>query len=112
MALVQGLRPVLKNQVIQKGRTSLEGSVHAAKLAESVEVTGNDSITASLLDMLKTSVQASKKQAAELQSLTMKVATLSASSPPQRQNYDRQNNLQSRDTRPAGRRVLKPTPQN
>jgi hypothetical protein len=112
MAIVQGLRPALKNQVIQKGMMSLEESIHAAKLVESVEVTGNDSITASLLDMMKATVQASEKQAAELQSLTTKVATLSASTPPQRQNYDRQNNSQSRNTRPAGGRVLKPTPQN
>jgi hypothetical protein len=100
-----------KNPVIQQGMTSLEDSIHAAKLAESVEVSGNDSITASLLDMMKASVQASEKQAAELQSLTTRVATIS-SAPPQRQSYDRQNSLYTRDTRPTVSRLLKPTPQN
>lgn len=63
MAIIQGFRPAIKNQVIRKGVTNMYESIRAAKLAESMEVTIGDSIRSSLLEMMKASITASGKQA-------------------------------------------------
>jgi hypothetical protein len=77
MAILQWFRSGIKAQVIRKGPTSLDETVHAAKLAESVGVTDSDAVTEKLLDMMKASVQASENRATELQALSSKVARMS-----------------------------------
>jgi YesN/AraC family two-component response regulator len=61
MAIMQGFRPAIRNQVIQKDTSNFEELVKTAKLAESVEDTTADSTTATLLSMMKTQISAAEK---------------------------------------------------
>jgi hypothetical protein len=114
--ILQGFRPGIKAAVIQTGETDMEEMIHVAKLAESVEVASNDAVTEKLFEMMKASVEASQKQATELQTLAEKVATISSNKrEEERHNFTRQErtqNTQSDDNRTPRPRILKPTPRN
>jgi hypothetical protein len=87
-----GYCPAIKHRVLQRGVTSVEDLIRSTKVAESVEV------TAPLLDTMKAPIQASEKQAAQVQTLTIKVASFS-SKQLERYNVKGQDNSQTRDHR-------------
>jgi hypothetical protein len=114
MIILQGFRPAIQAAVIQKGELDMDEMIHVAKLAESVEVAGNDATAQKLLDMMKASVEAAQKQATELQALSSKVATMSKKQDDNQthERQERNRDAQSGERRTIRQRQLKPTPQN
>jgi hypothetical protein len=90
MAIINGLRAPIRMHVAQQGLKSLDDTIKAAKIAEATTASVPDTLTSTLLEMLKTSVQASEKQANELQQLTSRVASLSSVVPRQTNNTQQQ----------------------
>jgi Skp family chaperone for outer membrane proteins len=114
MIILQGFRPAIQAAVIQKGELDMDEMIHVAKLAESVEVAGNDATAQKLLDMMQASVEAAQKQATELQALSSKVATMSTKQDDNQthERQERNRDAQSGERRTIRQRQLKPTPQN
>lgn len=61
MAIMQGFRPAIRNQVIQKDTENFEEMIKTAQLAESAEEISADSTTTASLSMMKTQISATEK---------------------------------------------------
>jgi hypothetical protein len=76
-AVIHGLRSPIRMHVLQQGVQDLEQTLRAARIAEAS--TATDSLTALLLETIKTTAEAAHKQAADIKDLSTKVSALSAS---------------------------------
>jgi hypothetical protein len=107
MAILQGFRPALLKQVIQKDTDNFDEMIKSAKLAESVEdVAGESSVTA-LLSLMQTEISATEKHSDKLDKLSQTVAGLQADSNLKFYQPQNSNNFGQPQARP-----LKFTPQN
>jgi hypothetical protein len=111
MAIINGLRAPIRMHVAQQGLKSLDDTIKAAKIAEATTASVPDTLTSTLLEMLKTSVQASEKQANELQQLTNRVASLSSVVPHQTNETQQQASGTPAPRQNFGQRFTRVRPQ-
>jgi hypothetical protein len=78
-AIINELRAPLRLHVVQQGVKTLEDTLRAARIAEAAATSTSDPLSIMMIEALKSSTQASEKQAAEIKQLTAKVATLTTS---------------------------------
>lgn len=76
LAVLNGLRPNIRCQVLQQGAKDLNQTVRLARIAETTLST--DPVTALLVENMKVTSQIAEKQSQELKELTSKVSALSA----------------------------------
>jgi hypothetical protein len=115
MAVVQGLRPALKRQVIQNGLVDLETTIRNAKLAESVESTSADNMSSALVELMKATLENSKQQTSEIKSLSGKVAAMTTNASVTHEKTGQKYNdrtQQHGQQQNYGQRFLKATPRN
>jgi hypothetical protein len=107
MTILQGFRPAIRKQVIQKATDNFDEMIKAAKLAESAEDTAGDSSTSALFSLMQSQISATEKHSDKLDKLSQTVAGLQADN--SRKFYRPQN---SNNFVQSSGRQLKPTPQN
>jgi hypothetical protein len=108
MAILQGFRPNIRKQVIQKDTENFDEVIRTAKLAESVEdSSSSDATSAALLQTMQSQISAAEKHSDKLDKLSQTVAGLQADS--NRKFYRPQNDNSFGQSRA---RALKPTAQN
>jgi len=74
--VLHGLRPAIRMHVLQRGAENLDQLVRYAKIAEAVAPSMGETSSAALMDIMRASAVANERQAAELKTLTGKVAAL------------------------------------
>jgi hypothetical protein len=108
MAILQGFRPNIRKQVIQKDTNNFSEVIRTAKLAESVEDSSpSDATSAALLQLMQTQISAAEKHSDKIDKLSQTVAGLQAES--NRKFYRPQGDNNFGQSRV---RALKDTPQN
>jgi hypothetical protein len=107
MAILQGFRPAIRKQVIQKATDNFDEMIKSAKLAESAEDTAGDSSASALFSLMQSQISATEKHSDKLDKLSQTVAGLQADN--SRKFYRPQN---SNNFGQSSCRQLKPTPQN
>jgi hypothetical protein len=107
MAILQGFRPAIRKQVIQKSTDNFDEMIKAAKLAESAEDSTGDASASALLSLMQSQISATEKHSDKLDKLSQTVAGLQADS--SRKFYRPQN---GNNFAQSSGRQLKPTPQN
>jgi hypothetical protein len=107
MAILQGFRPAIRKQVIQKDTGNFDEMIKSAKLSESVEDAAGDSSASALLSLMQTQISATEKHSDKLDKLSQTVAGLQADN--NRKFYRPQGDNSFGQPRA---RVLKNTPQN
>jgi hypothetical protein len=131
-AVINGLRPNLRSQVLQQGVKTLQDTIRAARIAEASAST--DPITALLIENMKTTSHIAQQQADDLKELSAKVSALTVTqgccavqthaqstasegvthrtSPPMRQSPRPANRQPAfRNNQPRPQRQYKQTPQ-
>jgi hypothetical protein len=66
MAILQGFRPAIRKQVIQKDTDNFDEMIKAAKLSESAEEAAGDSSASALLSLMQTQISATEKHSDKL----------------------------------------------
>jgi hypothetical protein len=107
MAILQGFRPAIRKQVIQKDTDNFDEMIKSAKLSESVEDAAGDSSASALLSLMQTQISATEKHSDKLDKLSQTVGGLQADN--SRKFYRPQN---SNNFGQSSARQLKPTAQN
>jgi hypothetical protein len=102
MAILQGFRPNIRKQVIQKDTANFDEMIRTAKLAQSVEDSTSDAASATLLQTMKTQIFAAERHSEQLEKLSSTVASL--------QDQNEANEKQFKRAQYSS--LLKDTPQN
>lgn len=105
-AVLNGLRPQIRMFVLQQKIETLDDLIRAAKIAEAVAPTNiGDSMSTLLVQAMKASTEANKKQAEEIRELTSKFTALT-------HHREKVEMIRTPNQTPKGRFNYTQTPQN